>query len=94
MTEKEKMLLGELYNPNFDEELINERNMAKDKCFEYNNIKPSNLEERKECHPVLLFTITGSGIAIGVSPMSVICHSYESPICPNTISFTSTCCSL
>lgn len=47
MTEKEKMLLGELYNPNFDEELINERNMAKDKCFEYNNIKPLNLEERK-----------------------------------------------
>lgn len=46
MTEKEKMLAGELYNANYDEELINERNIAKEKCFEYNNIKPSDTEKR------------------------------------------------
>lgn len=40
------MLAGELYNANYDEELINERNIAKEKCFEYNNIKPSDTEKR------------------------------------------------
>lgn len=48
MTEKEKMLLGQIYNANYDEELIRERNIAKDKCYEYNNIKPSKIEERKK----------------------------------------------
>ncbi len=48
MTEKEKMLAGELYNANYDEELINERNIAKEKkCFEYNNIKPSDTEKKE-----------------------------------------------
>lgn len=46
MTEKEKMLVGEIYNANYDEELIKERIEVKDKCFEYNNIKPSNIEGR------------------------------------------------
>lgn len=46
MTEKEKMLEGELYNANYDEGLIKERISVKDKCFEYNNIKPSNIEDR------------------------------------------------
>lgn len=48
MDEKEKMLAGELYDANYNEDLIKERSIAKDKCFEYNNIKPSKLEERKE----------------------------------------------
>lgn len=46
MTEKEKMLAWEIYNANYDEELIKERIEVKDKCFEYNNIKPSNIEGR------------------------------------------------
>lgn len=46
MTEKEKMLAGEIYNANYDEELIKKRIEVKDKCFEYNNIKPSNIEGR------------------------------------------------
>ena len=32
----------------------------------------------------------GNGMVMCVLPHVVICHSYESPICPNTISFTST----
>lgn len=48
MDEKEKMLAGELYDANNNEELIKERTIAKDKCFEYNNIKPSEVEKRKE----------------------------------------------
>ncbi|MCI8273002.1 MAG: sugar O-acetyltransferase [Clostridia bacterium] len=46
MSEKDKMLAGEIYNANYDEELVKERIKAKDKCFEYNNIKPSDIERR------------------------------------------------
>ena len=48
MTEKEKRDNGELYNPNYDEELIAEMRKVKELCYEYNNINPLNLEERKE----------------------------------------------
>ena len=48
MTEKEKRDNGELYNPNYDEELIGEMRKAKELCYKYNNINPLNLEERKE----------------------------------------------
>lgn len=47
MDEKEKMLAGELYDGNYNKELEEERLKAKDLCFEYNNIKPSNKEEKK-----------------------------------------------
>jgi len=48
MCEKEKMLAGNLYDANYDKELINERLTNKDKCYKYNNIKPSNIEERTQ----------------------------------------------
>ena len=47
MTEKEKMLRGELYNADNDTELIEDRMRAKDICFEFNHTKPSDLETRK-----------------------------------------------
>ena len=46
MTEKDKMLVGEIYDANYDKELIEERFNTKDKCFEYNNAKPSDIEKR------------------------------------------------
>ncbi len=48
MTEKEKMLKQMLYNANYDVDLINERHYAKDLCFEYNQLRPSNVEEQKK----------------------------------------------
>lgn len=48
MSEKEKMLLGEIYDANYDKELINERTKAKDLCYEYNHLKPSQTNERTE----------------------------------------------
>ena len=54
MTEKEKVQKGLMYNPNFDKELTDERNKAKDICYEYNNLKPSELEKRKEVIKKLL----------------------------------------
>ena len=47
MTEREKGLNGELYNPNYDEEIIRLREKMQDLCFQYNNILPSKIDERK-----------------------------------------------
>jgi len=37
MTEKDKMLNGELYDANYDKSLIEQRTKCKKLCFEYNN---------------------------------------------------------
>lgn len=46
MTEKEKMLAGELYNANYDEALIRDRNTAKQLCKKYNGLKPAAIKKR------------------------------------------------
>ncbi len=48
MDEKEKMLSGELYDANYNEDLIKDRYIAKDKCYEYNQLKPSNSVEKSK----------------------------------------------
>ena len=48
MSEKEKMLAGELYDTNYDRELIKDIYKAKDICYEYNNLKPSDLRVKIE----------------------------------------------
>lgn len=48
MIEKEKMLNGELYMPDADETLFNERMRCKVLCYNYNSLSPDKLEERKE----------------------------------------------
>lgn len=45
MTEKEKMLRGEVYYA-CDEELLTELNEMKDRCWEYNQLRPTLLKER------------------------------------------------
>lgn len=47
MSEKDKMLLGELYDANYNEELEKERENAKDLCYEFNNLIPSSREKQK-----------------------------------------------
>lgn len=47
MTEKEKMLAGELYQAT-NPELVKELNEVKDMCWEYNQIRPTRLKERNE----------------------------------------------
>ncbi len=47
MNEKEKMLNGLLYDANYDKSLIDERIKCKSLCYEYNNLHPEQLEERK-----------------------------------------------
>ena len=48
MTEKEKRDNLELYDANYDEDLLKERIRAKELCFRYNNLEPSKIEERKK----------------------------------------------
>ena len=47
MTEKEKMLKGDIYNP-LDSELINERVKCKLLCQEYNSLKYDDIENREK----------------------------------------------
>ena len=46
MTEKEKRDLGFLYDANYDKELAVERVKCQDMCYEYNNLKPSQMNEQ------------------------------------------------
>lgn len=48
MTEKEKASLGLWYDANNDEQLIQDRLIAKDLCHDYNQIKPSDVQKRNE----------------------------------------------
>lgn len=55
MTEKEKMLAGLLYDANNDKKLIKERLATKDKIYNYNRLRPSDMVYRK----TLLLEILG-----------------------------------
>lgn len=48
MTEKEKMLNGDLYMADRDNELIMERIRAKKLCVKYNMLEPDDMETRKK----------------------------------------------
>lgn len=56
MSEKEKMIEGYLYSPEKDKELYEDRLKAKTLCYEYNNLPPRQIGERK----ALLKKILGS----------------------------------
>lgn len=47
-SEKEKCRRGELYNANYDRELIQERQECKELCYEYNMLHPSDMAARTE----------------------------------------------
>ena len=54
MTEKEKMLKEMLYDANNDEDLLKERTIAKDLCFKFNQMMPSDVENQKKLLKELL----------------------------------------
>ena len=47
MTEKEKAAKGELYNANYDAALQQERIVAKEICFHYNQVPPKQDQKRR-----------------------------------------------
>lgn len=63
MTEKEKMLCGELYDANYNPELINERLECKELCYDYNNLRPKDIEGRERLLRKILGHV-GDGILI------------------------------
>lgn len=54
MTEKEKMLQQKMYDANYDKELLAERTRAKELCFDYNNLRPSDEEGQRKILQQLL----------------------------------------
>lgn len=59
MTEREKMVNGMMYDAGSDEELIKDRINVKEKCFDYNNLRPSDIEKRKELMKTIIGKIKG-----------------------------------
>ena len=59
MTEKEKMEKQLLYDANFDEELRRERILAKELCFDFNALHPSDEKRQHEIMKRLLGKTTG-----------------------------------
>lgn len=64
MTEKEKMLKEMLYDANNDEDLLKERAIAKDLCFKYNQLMPSDIENQKKLLKELLGETNESAIIV------------------------------
>lgn len=46
-SEKEKAKAGKLYDANYDEELLAERDFCKEMCYEYNRLRPRQKVERE-----------------------------------------------
>ncbi len=59
MTEKEKMKKQMLYDANYDVDLINERAKAKDLCYDFNQLRPSETEKQAAILKKLLGKIKG-----------------------------------
>lgn len=54
MTEKEKMCAQMLYDANYDQALLEERDKAKDLCHQYNQLRPSDRASQREVLKKLL----------------------------------------
>lgn len=63
MTEKEKRDAGLLYDANYDAALVAEMTACKDRCFDYNALRPSQGEERSAFIKALLGK-TGESVLI------------------------------
>lgn len=59
MTEKEKMLCGMIYDANYDTALIAERMRCKEICRDYNDLRPSMMQERTDLLRRLFGTVKG-----------------------------------
>lgn len=64
MTEKEKMLKQMIYDANYDEELMAERTKAKELCYDFNQLRPSETEKQTEILKKLLGKTRGWNMRI------------------------------
>lgn len=54
MTEKDKMLRQKMYDANYDKQLLEERRAAKELCYDFNALRPSDDEGQKSIMRQLL----------------------------------------
>lgn len=64
MTEKEKMLRQVLYDANNDTELIEERKVAKNLCYDFNHLRPSDTIGQQRIMRQLLGKTAGDNFCI------------------------------
>ena len=64
MTEKEKMLRQMLYDANNDTSLIEERKVAKDLCYDFNHLRPSDTAGQQSIMRQLLGRTVGDSFCI------------------------------
>lgn len=64
MTEKEKMQKQMLYDANYDRELIRERAAAKELCYDFNSLRPSDEEGQRRIMRELLGRTGGAFIIV------------------------------
>lgn len=60
MNEKQKAAAGYLYDANYDESLLQERNVCKDLCFDFNACKPSDTEAQQRIIRKIIGKIDGT----------------------------------
>lgn len=60
MSEKDKMLAGEIYDANYDKDLFELRVKAKELCYDYNNLRPSEIQKKREVIEKLLQEAVGN----------------------------------
>ena len=70
MTEKEKMLAGQWYDPNGDEGLIEERAFVKDLCLEFNQTRMQEMIRRRKILRQILPNVDIDAVEI-LSPFMV-----------------------
>ena len=71
MTEREKMLKGEWYDANFDFELIEERSMAEQLCYDYNTARPGSDKQR-----AILCDLLGAELPDGLTILAPVYFDY------------------
>ncbi len=71
MTEREKMLAGEIYDANFDPDILKGRLQAEELTFDYNNLRPSDPRKNE-----LLREILGGTLNEGITVLSPVYFDY------------------
>ena len=71
MTEKDKMLKGEWYDANFDEELVEVRRKAEIYCYDFNMARPGSGEQETALKQLL-----GTEIPEGVTVLAPVYFDY------------------
>ena len=87
MTEKDKMLSGELYDANNDEALLAERAHAKELCYDFNQLRPSDAAGQRALLIELLDSVgEGACVTAPSGATTATTSSWASTSSPTTTS--------